>query len=205
MNARFFVIAGMLIGARLLTWAEDHRPTQDLKLPLASIPNEMAGWSAARELALTPGVLKALATREYLDRTYAAGTLSAELFVAFYPVQRAGETMHSPNACLPGSGWEFSERGLAELRTTAGAVTINRDRIRKDGASMWLLYWYQSQNSVIADEYASKFLLFREAMFGRHTSGSFVRLTAAEAPGSLPALMKLAEQAVPAVRRCMSD
>jgi EpsI family protein len=195
----------MLIGARLLTWAADHRPTEDLKFPLGSIPSQIAGWSASRELTLSPGVLKALATKEYLDRIYVAGPLSAELFIAFYPVQRAGETMHSPNACLPGSGWEFSGRAVRQLQTAGGVVTVNRDEIRKDGANMWLLYWYQSHNTVIADEYASKFLLFRQAFSGGHTSGSFVRITAREMPGSLAAIIKLAEEAVPAVRRCMSD
>jgi hypothetical protein len=70
---------------------------------------------------------------------------------------------------------------------------------------MWLLYWYQSHDAVIADEYASKFVLFREAMFGGRTSGSFVRVTAPETPGSLDAVMALAEAAVPAVHRCFRD
>jgi EpsI family protein len=204
-STRFWIVAGLLLLARVVIWAEDHRPTESLKMPLSDISSQMGGWRASRELTLTPGVLKALAAQEYLDRIYLDDRYSAELFVAYYPVQRAGETMHSPNACLPGTGWEFSERAVAQLHTDRGVVTVNRDQIQKDGARMWLIYWYQSHDSVIADEYASKFVLFREAMFGGRTSGSFVRVSAPQTPGSVDALMSLAQHAVVAVHHCFRD
>jgi EpsI family protein len=40
---------------------------------------------------------------------------SVNFYTAYYESQRKGESIHSPETCLPGGGWEFRE---------AGAVTI---------------------------------------------------------------------------------
>ena len=66
----------------------------------------------------TVRVVRALDPTSYLSRTYRKGSNDADLFIAFYAQQRAGESMHSPKHCLPGSGWEIWKHDSAPVPIT---------------------------------------------------------------------------------------
>ena len=42
------------------------------------------------------------------------------LFIAYFPTQRTGVTMHSPKHCLPGSGWVFESSQYVDLNDADG-------------------------------------------------------------------------------------
>jgi EpsI family protein len=47
--------------------------------------------------------------------------------VDYYESQRKGESIHSPETCLPGSGWEFHETGAAVIPVGgASSMKVNR-------------------------------------------------------------------------------
>ena len=42
-------------------------------------------------------------------------------FIANYKTQRKGESIHSPETCLPGGGWEFRKAGTFAIPLGAGS------------------------------------------------------------------------------------
>jgi EpsI family protein len=83
--------------------------------------------------------------------------------------------------CLPGSGWEPVSRGYVQIANADGAgrnITINRYIVQKGLDRQLVLYWYQGRGRVVANEYMSRALLIRDAMFSNRTDGSLVRVIA---------------------------
>jgi EpsI family protein len=111
----------------------------------------------------------------------------AELFIAYYRVQRAGESMHSPKNCLPGSGWIPITNDIVKMTDASGKVAgINRYVIEKDGYRSLVLYWFQSQGRVIASEYWGKFYLVADALRTGRRDGAIVRVVVPMDQGTDP-------------------
>jgi Protein of unknown function (DUF3485) len=45
-------------------------------------------------------------------------------FIAIYEAQPKGESIHSPETCLPGSGWEFRKAGTVAIPLGAGSGVL---------------------------------------------------------------------------------
>jgi EpsI family protein len=148
--------------------------------PLANFPTQIGDYTmqgSSRKISDTvQGVLRAddYVLREYLrpDQTV------TDLFIAYYEVQKAGESMHSPKNCLPGSGWDpvINDTVMLEKDPTGKPVYINRYLIEKEGSQALVLYWYQSNGRVIASEYWGKFYLVAEALRSGRRDGAIIRL-----------------------------
>jgi EpsI family protein len=82
-------------------------------------------------------------------------------------------------------------------------VTINRTSIHNAGNRMVALYWYQSTNRVVADEYLGKFLLVRDALVEGRTGGSIVRITFPDTSDSLAEASQFAASLMREVQRCL--
>jgi len=102
----------------------------------------------------------------------------ANIFVAWFQSQRAGNSQpHSPQVCLPASGWVPEANGLIDIDTSAGKITVNRYLIVKGDERAVVLYWYQTPRRVVAGEWAAKFWLMTDALRDRRTDTSLVRVT----------------------------
>lgn len=176
-----------------------------LSLPLETIPTTISGWIQVGSQSLTPSVLSKLLPTAYLSRTYQKGDQQAGLFIAFYAQQRAGENMHSPKNCLPGSGWEIWQQGSAYIPVNGQQVKVNKYRIQNSGQRMLIFYWYQSRHRIIASEYLGKLLLVRDALVNGYTAGSIVRLSLPDLPTSTEQGISFATALIPMVHRCFGN
>ena len=197
----FTATAALLIATLVASGLTARRISQPLALPLEQIDSSILGWSAVGEQTLPPETLKALDATSYLDRTYRKGDMPLDLFVAFYAQQRAGESMHSPQHCLPGAGWEFWQQGSAMVTIDGKTIEINRDRIENLGSRKLMFYWYQSRNRVIASEYLGKLFLARDTLVSGQTAGSIVRIILPDTPGAGQEGLAFAAKLIPAVWR----
>src|SRR5262249_54096000 len=100
----WLLLGTALVGSKLSA----HRRSDSLAVPLEkSISREIDGAIASDNPPLTAGTMAQLKASSYLSRTYVKRGMRADLFIAYYAQQRAGESMHSPKHCLPGAGWEI--------------------------------------------------------------------------------------------------
>lgn len=182
-----------------------YRRPENLVQPLETISRQIAGFEATDNPPLADGVLLQLRPTSYLSRNYRKGDMTADLFITFYAQQRAGESMHSPKHCLPGAGWEIWDYGTVEIPVGRRTVMINRDFINREGSRMIVLYWYQSKERIIANEYSGKILLARDALLQNSTAASIVRIVVPDRPGAVEVASRFAADLIPQVRHCFGD
>jgi EpsI family protein len=187
MNRRVLVVTVTLVlsfGLRVWLSAAPISPQRE---SLAAFPKQAGPWTMAKETAIddaTAGVLKA---DDYVIRAYRDEKgQQVELFIAYYKTQKAGDSMHSPKNCLPGSGWGIIESNEVPMRAESSVhpVMINRYLIEKNGAKSLVLYWYQANGRVIASEYWGKIFLVWDALRTGRRDGAIVRFVVPIRKGS---------------------
>ena len=179
-----------------------HRKSEFLVQPLDTIDRRIAGFTGTDNPPLSDAVLAQLRLNSYLTRTYRKADRQADLFIAFYAQQRAGESMHSPKHCLPGAGWEIWDYGTADIPVNGRSVKVNRYSISNSGERRLVLYWYQSKRRIIASEYLGKILLARDALIQDSTAGSIIRIIVLDQPGAVEYASAFASVLIPEVQRC---
>lgn len=204
-SLRFVATVVLLLATTALSGLTARRIPEPLAVGLDQIRSQIEGWSAAGDHTLPAPTLHTLAPSAYLVRTYRKANLQLDLFIAFYAEQRAGESMHSPKHCLPGSGWEIWKHDSASVSLHGMQVQINKYSIQNSGVRMLMFYWYQSKTRIVASEYMGKILLARDTVFSGHTAGSIVRIMLPDTPASGVEGVAFATYLIPEVERCFGS
>lgn len=147
---------------------------------LRTLPRTLDAWSSVRDLPLPAESLATLGVDDYVSRVYvnAATAHPVSLYVGYYASQRQGDTIHSPQNCLPGAGWLPIEGGRIQVPFGNTSIEVNRYVIEKGLDRQVVLYWYQGRGRVVANEYANKFWLMIDAARVHRTNGALVRVMA---------------------------
>jgi EpsI family protein len=186
-NAARFILAVVLIaGTGLLLQARGRNEILPLRQPLQSFPARLGPWKAT-DIPLDKEVLDILGPGDFLLRVYDAETGSTprvDLFIAYFPSQRAGDTIHSPKHCLPGAGWLPVESSRIALALPGhGPFPANRYIIAKGESRQLVLYWYWAHDRGVASEYWAKFYLVKDSIQMNRSDGALVRITTQMYPG----------------------
>jgi EpsI family protein len=114
---------------------------------------------------------------DYVARVYSRDTVPVfSILVSYYERQTQGQTIHSPRNCLPGAGWEVMTAGTRPVTVNGAVVTLNRYVIKNQASTAVVYYWYQGRGRVVANEYAVKWNLLRDAALSGHTEEALVRV-----------------------------
>lgn len=176
-----FALAVVLIGAAaLFLQAHTRSEVFPSRLPLQSFPQQLGDWKSY-DVPLEKDVLEVLGPGDFLLRVYqdqAAQQAPIDLFIAYFPSQRAGDTIHSPQHCLPGAGWTPIENTPMQLTMPGHApFPVNRYIIAKGDARQVVLYWYWAHDRGVASEYWAKFYLVADSIRMNRTDGALVRIS----------------------------
>jgi EpsI family protein len=125
---------------------------------------------------------------DYVARVYMRDSVAAfTTFVSYYERQTQGKTIHSPRNCLPGAGWEILRGGEYELPVDGTLRTVNRYVLKNGPSTAVVFYWYQGRGRIVANEYAVKWNLLRDAALEGHTEEALVRVVVPVAGGPMAA------------------
>lgn len=177
MIARALVVLGFVVAAG--TYAARPRAEGPVeRTPLHELPGAIGGWSGHDAEPFADDVVAQLGVDDYVNRSYQRPGHEAPvaLYVGYYSGQRQGDTIHSPQNCLPGAGWQPVESGRHQVTADGRTVEVNRYVISKGPSRQVVLYWYQGRGRVVAGEYANKALLMLDAARLGRSNGGLVRL-----------------------------
>src|SRR5579871_5185110 len=148
-------------------------------LPLNQFPTKLGSWQMVQQGVIEQEVKDILRADDYVTRYYSNSRNYADLFVAYFKSQRAGQTPHSPKNCLPGSGWIWTVSDTVSIQVPSRAepIVVNRYIVSKDEDRAVVLYWYQSRDRVVASEYRAAALSVADALRYNHTDTALVRVT----------------------------
>ena len=183
---RFALAAALIAITAILLQARGRTEVIPQRLPLSSFPARLGNWDST-DIELDKQTLEVLGPGDFLERVYqgSSGKLpGVDLFLAYFPSQRAGDTIHSPQHCLPGAGWNPEENSRVTLSLPGhGPFPANRYVISKAGARKLVLYWYWAHDRGVASEYWAKFYLVKDSIRMNRSDGALVRITVDMFPG----------------------
>lgn len=186
---RFGLAAGLIAFTAILLQARGHTEIIPQHLPFASFPEQLGSWTGT-DIALDKDTLAVLGDGDFMERVYqsSSGNLpDVDLFLAYFASQRSGDTIHSPQNCLPGAGWNPERKQLITLSLPGHApFPANRYVISKAETRRLVLYWYWAHDRGVASEYWAKFYLVKDAIRMNRSDGALVRITISMLPEETP-------------------
>jgi len=170
------ILSAQIAGSYVLTVDE-----RSLNIPgLQELPDRIGTWALTEEQPLAPEVTSYLRPDDYVQRGYVSQQpeSSISLFVAYFKSLQNNFGPHSPQACLPGSGWlvhlwKVIDMPVPESHET---VPINEYVLEKEGKKILVLYWYQNGRRVWAEEFQVKLHLLPDLLRYHRSDISLVRV-----------------------------
>lgn len=175
---KYLMVVLLLAGAALMLRAHANPDVVPPREPLADVPYRLAGWTG-HDVTINRETLDVLGPGEFLSRLYTRpGVVDPiGLFIAYFPVQKTGDTIHSPKHCLPGAGWYFQTSKYVRLRDVRGRLHNVGEYVISDGDQrQFVIYWYLAHGRSVANEYMAKFYLVADAIRMNRTDGSLIRI-----------------------------
>jgi len=202
---RFVMAFSLLLGTALLLQARNRCEVFPPRKPLSSFPQQLGDWTGT-DVEIGKEILDVLGPGDFMLRVYRPDDNrqpSTDLFVAYFPSQRAGDTIHSPKNCLPGAGWTPIDSSRISLSVAGHApFPVNRYVIAKGSDRLLVLYWYWAHDRAVASEYWAKIYLVTDSIRMNRSDGALVRINTRMLPGesveaAMARLTPFAGQVVP--------
>jgi exosortase D (VPLPA-CTERM-specific) len=173
-----FIIAILLLGATaVLSRTVEFREKVPIAKPLRDFPTQVSGWTGVKA-PMEQQFIDALHFSDYAMLDYNNGQgKSVSFYTAYYESQRKGEATHSPESCLPGSGWLFREAGTVDVPIGSGqSMRVKRAFMEKVGTKELIYYWFPMQGRTLTSLYEVKVYTFWYAFTRHRTDIALVRL-----------------------------
>ena len=175
---QFVVAVIMLAGALALAQGVEFREKIPASKPFSQFPLTVGAWEGTRQ-SMEQKFITELDLSDYAIVDYVGSHgKGVNFYVAYYETQQKGESIHSPETCLPGSGWAFEGAGRAavDLATGRMPMPVNRAFMEKAGQRQLSYFWFPQRGRVLTNAYQLKLFTFWDALTRQRTDGALVRL-----------------------------
>jgi EpsI family protein len=192
-SPRFWTIVIFLLATAFVLLSRGDTDRAPVSAPLSRMPETIGTWTA-RDYPLDDDTLAVLGKGDFLNRIYINqhpnpslpddglasqrnATAPISLFIGYFPTQRTGQTMHSPQNCLPGAGWTFDTKKYVEIKDVNGKTfKVGEYLISNGEIKQFVIYWYQAHGRSIPNEYVAKLYMVTDAIRTNRTDGAIVRV-----------------------------
>jgi len=173
--------AAILILALTLVFSQgiEFREKIPAQQSFARFPLSLGEWTGTRQ-TMEQVFIDTLDLSDYtmIDYEDAKGR-SVSFYVAYYESQRKGESIHSPETCLPGGGWVFNQSGTVTIpnaESGKGSMVVNRAFMQKSDYRQLVYFWFPQRGRILTNAYQMKIYTFWDALTRHRTDGALVRL-----------------------------
>jgi EpsI family protein len=171
-----YVPALILAAGFLLVAGAKSQKAVGLAAPIDGVLPSVDGYRV-QDKKLSDEERRVAGMSNYVARSFSRDSVLAfTTLVAYYDRQTRGKSIHSPRNCLPGAGWEVLSGGTETVNANGASYVINRYMLKNGRARAVVYYWYQGRGRVVANEYAVKWNLLRDAALRGHTEEALVRV-----------------------------
>ena len=188
MSTTRLAVACILVAATCVIAARAHARGEGAGVVESRIPLKVADWEGVEAAPLDAETERALGADLVVNRTYhSSDGVETGLYVAYYAHQRPGVSIHSPLHCLPGTGWDVMSNDVVNLGLPDGRTgAVRRLVAQKASTRVMILYWYDIQGRMIANDFLSRLYLLNGRIRSGRNEAALVRLVV-PADHSLPA------------------
>jgi EpsI family protein len=167
----------LMVGTLVSSQGIEFRDKVPIKKPLDQFPLAIGDWKGERQ-TMEQQFIDALHFSDYVMVDYRNPKgQNISFYVAYYESQRKGEATHSPETCLPGSGWVFEQSGLASVDTgKVKVMRVNKAFITKGDERQLVYFWFPQRGRILTSLYQVKLYSFWDALIKKRTDGALVRV-----------------------------
>lgn len=174
-----------ILGANLYVyWYLGSEEVIPSRAQFTSFPNEFEGWRCGRRETLDKEVIDNLGVTDYIScGFYAPETRNAaHLYIGYHERQTRdresgrAQSIHPPEHCLPGSGWDIIDSSVVPIDVGAGGEA-KRFIIAKGNYRSLVYFWYHSRGRVMARSHEKILYMFLDRATKGRSDGSLVRFT----------------------------
>lgn len=208
--SRFALVAALMAGTASMIFLRSSTDAVPESVPLELLPHQI-DQRHATDITIAPETLELLGHGRFLNRVYSnrpdtpldvstgvvqpvAATdatpaardsvVPVSLFIGYFPTQRTGQAIHSPQNCLPGAGWTFESQKTIMLPAADGRKYQVGEYVITDGTQKQeVLYWYRAHGRSIASDYRAKLYMLLDAIRYNRTDGALIRVITPILPG----------------------
>lgn len=188
-SSRFWVVLLLLVGCFVTLHLRGDVDRVPPTPPLTFMPETIGAWTG-EDIPIAQETLDVLGDGRFLNRVYTEVgpngrplTTPVSLFIGYFPTQRTGQSIHSPQNCLPGAGWAFLSSRVIELRGDAGKqYQVGEYLIGDADTKQVVLYWYLAHGRSVANDYKAKAYMMLDAIRSNRTDGALVRVVTPVGP-----------------------
>lgn len=182
-SPRFWIVILLLTSTIFVLESRGDADQIPASEPLSQMPRNIGPWSA-QDIPLTDDTLEVLGKGDFLNRIYTfepsdgpARQPPISVFIGYFASQRTGQTMHSPQNCLPGAGWTFDSQTYTDIQDINGKTyRVGEYVIGNGDIKQFVIYWYQAHGRSIPNEYVAKGYMVADAIRMNRTDGALVRV-----------------------------
>ncbi len=183
-ESKFVVAVAVLLLTFGLSHAIDFRQKVPISKPFNQFPMQIGEWRGERE-EMEQQFLDVLKFSDYIMVNYKNRQgKTVNFYVAYYQDQRKGESIHSPETCLPAGGWEFNNAGTTTVSlNNRKSIPVNKAFIEKSGERQLTYYWFPMRGRILTKLYQIKLYTFWDSLTRQRTDGALVRIITPVSPG----------------------
>jgi EpsI family protein len=174
-----FIVAVLLLAATLgAAQSIEFREMIPPAKSFAEFPTLVGEWTGKRDV-MEEKFVKELDLSDYVIVDYQNSGKGVNFYTAYYQSQRKGESIHSPETCLPGGGWEFKNAGSVTLpvkRRNGDPMRVNKAFMVKGNVKQLSYFWFPQRDRVLTNAWELKWYNFWDALMRQRTDGALVRL-----------------------------
>jgi EpsI family protein len=191
-SPRFWTILILLLATAFVLQSRGDTDRVPSSEPLSHMPESFGTWTA-RDFPLDDATLEVLGKGDFLNRVYTTHQTTdlvqnspssrstaqppISLFIGYFATQRTGQTMHSPQHCLPGAGWTFDSQRYVDIKDVNGKnYKVGEYVINNGETKQFVIYWYQAHGRSVPNEYLAKLYMVTDAIRTNRTDGALVRV-----------------------------
>ena len=186
------------------------------RTPFAEFPDRVGEWRCLDREEMDEAIIENLKVTDYISCVFFKPTdnENIHLYVGYHQRQTrdretgATSSIHPPEHCLPGSGWDVIGSKIVPIESGPGGEA-KRFIIAKGNQRALVYFWYQSRGRVIARNYQKILWMFLDRARRGRTDGSLVRFTIPIQHGDVEAaeasFHEFEEQVVPLLPEFIPD
>jgi exosortase D (VPLPA-CTERM-specific) len=178
LQPQFITAVAILVVTLTIHSTVDFREKIPSSRPFIQFPLAIGEWQGKRQF-LDKQFIDALQFSDYTSVDYSKhDSMPVNVYVAYYESQRKGSSIHSPETCLPGSGWLFKEAGTVTIPLyvkSPSSVTVMRALMERGGSTQLVYFWFNQRGRILTNPYEMKIYNIWDALTKKRTNGALVR------------------------------
>ncbi|RJR22848.1 MAG: EpsI family protein, partial [Nitrospiraceae bacterium] len=175
-----FIVAAAVLATSLAFYSiVDFSERPPVSRSFSTFPLVVGEWKGERRF-LEQQFIDVLDFSDYTSINYSKqDSLPINMYVAYYASQTKGKSIHSPETCMPGSGWVFKNAGKLTVPLPGKApssITVMRALMEKEGNTQLVYFWFRQGGRVLTNAYEMKMYNLWNALAHKRTDGALVRI-----------------------------